>query len=310
MSNLYEMVQNDSERKLLGRSLAEFVRVCMYDFGFLCNESDFEWYYDFYYGNCFKFNPNETIKSYRTGKISGIHMEIELGEEYPVHWLAETGVHLFIHNKSHRISMYQGIDASAGKNTNIAIKREFSNKLEKPYSNCIENLELYGSKYYAMLKSANFAYKQSDCLELCFSEYVLKVCNCSEGSTLKFFPGQICKTIEQIDCLINTTRIYYDLQFDKCDCPLECHSISYTFAISLSEFPSNEYSRYFVKQVFGDDSLEENLIEYFSKKLLSLNIYYDDLRYTLIDEKIKTDWVDLVAAIGGNNSYFTLCFYS
>ena len=301
MSNLYEMVQNNSERKLLGRSLKRLVRICMYDFGFVCNESDFEWYYDFYYGNCFKFNPNEQIKSYKTGKISGIHMEIDVGDDYPLPWLSESGVHVFIHNKSHRISMYQGIDAPAGKSTNIAIKREFSNKLEKPYSDCVEDLEAYDSKYYRMMRNAKFAYQQSDCLELCFSEYVLKKCNCSEGSTLSFIPGSICKTTEQIDCLINTMRVYYDLQFENCNCPLECHSIAYTFAISLSEFPTYEYAEFYIKNIFGDFPHEDELNDYVSKTLLSLNIYYDDLKYTVIDEKIKTDWVDLAAAIGGKN---------
>jgi len=302
MSNVFDMVQNDSERKLLGRSLKRFFRICMYDFGFACNESDFEWYYDFYYGNCFKFNPNETIKSYKTGKISGIHMEIDVGADYPLPWLSESGVHVFIHNKSHRISMYQGIDAPAGKSTNIAIKREFSNKMEKPYSDCVKDLETYSSKYYQMLKNAKLAYLQSDCLELCFSEYVLKKCNCSEGSTLQFFPGPICKSTEQIDCLIKTMKVYYDLQFEKCDCPLECQSVSYTFAISLSEFPTYEYARFYAKKIFGNILYhEDELVGYVSKSLLSLNIYYDDLKYTVIDEKIKTELVDLVAAIGGKN---------
>jgi hypothetical protein len=300
MSNFFDKF-NDSERLMFAYPKEAMIYLCVHDLTTRCDKTDFEWYYDFYYGNCFKFNPNEQIKSYKTGKISGIHMEIDVGDDYPLPWLSESGVHVFIHNKSHRISMYQGIDAPAGKSTNIAIKREFSNKLEKPYSDCVEDLEAYDSKYYRMMRNAKFAYQQSDCLELCFSEYVLKKCNCSEGSTLSFIPGSICKTTEQIDCLINTMRVYYDLQFENCNCPLECHSIAYTFAISLSEFPTYEYAEFYIKNIFGDFPHEDELNDYVSKTLLSLNIYYDDLKYTVIDEKIKTDWVDLAAAIGGKN---------
>jgi hypothetical protein len=32
---------------------------------------------------------------------------------------------------------------------------------------------------------------------------------------------------------------------------------------------------------------------------LALNIYFEELKYTIIDEKIKTNWKDLLSNIGG-----------
>lgn len=40
--------------------------------------------------------------------------------------------------------------------------------------------------------------------------------------------------------------------------------------------------------------------ETLKKSMLSLNIYFDKLEYTVIDETVKTTLTDLIADIGGN----------
>jgi hypothetical protein len=297
MSNLFELTKNNTERKLFGKSLNKLVFVCMNDLGFNCSESDFEWFYDFYYGGCYRFNHKGTIKSYKKGKIAGIHMEIDVLNNYSIPWLSEEGVQVFIHNDSEKISFNQGIYAPAGKSTNIAIKRVFSNKLEIPYSNCVENLAMYDSKYYLILKNANFTYKQSDCLQLCFSDYAFKQCGCRDGSTINFFSNPICKTVPQIKCMVDFTKIFYEQNHKDCNCPLECQSVSYKFATSLSEFPSYKYAAFYTKKAYFTH--KDTMINRVRYSMLSLNIYYDDLSYTVIKEKKKIEWVDMLASIGG-----------
>ncbi len=60
MSNLFHLLQNDTEKQKIGLRKNEFIRVCFFDTA-PCNGTDISWYYDFYYGNCFKFNTRETI---------------------------------------------------------------------------------------------------------------------------------------------------------------------------------------------------------------------------------------------------------
>lgn len=49
---------------------------------------------------------------------------------------------------------------------------------------------------------------------------------------------------------------------------------------------------------YGD--MQEKL----KKKFVSLNVYYDDLSYTQIDESPKTEMVDLISNIGGTLGLF------
>jgi hypothetical protein len=305
MSNLFDLNKNDTERKLFGKHFKDFIYLCMYGLKYECNESDFEWFYDFYYGGCYRFNPKETIKSYKKGKVAGIHMEIDvLNNKNNISWLSEEGVQLFIHNKSQKISFNQGIYVPVEKSTNIVIKRIFSNKIEKPYSNCVENSDLYDSKYFRMLNKANLIYRQSDCFEMCFSDYALEKCECRDGSTIDFFSEPICKTALQIKCLIKMTKIFYESNYKDCDCPLECSSLSFEFATSLSEFPSYKYGALYTKKAYINQN--KTMINHVIKNLLSLNIYYDELSYLVIKENKKTEFVDMLASIGGNSYLFIL----
>lgn len=47
--------QTNATRKSFGRSLEEMLLSCTYNMN-SCTANDFEWYYDAYYGNCYKFN--------------------------------------------------------------------------------------------------------------------------------------------------------------------------------------------------------------------------------------------------------------
>jgi len=287
MSNLYDLVKNDSDKMNLGDPLASIIKMCSYDLSNLCTLQDFEWYYDFYYGNCYRFNSKGDKKLYKKGKLAGFHIELYSGYLYSIPWQSEAGMHIFVHNKSHKISMYQGIDAPIGKMTNIAINRIYSNKLEMPYSECVEDLEKEGSKYYEILTNHNFTYQRSDCIELCFSDYAFQKIGCREGLTSIFYDETVCKTLEQIVLLANILSEFYNTKtFEQCNCPLECHSISYSLSTSFSSFFNAVNAK-------NQSSTDEN------PNTLALNIYFEELKYTIIDEKIKTNWVDLISSIGG-----------
>jgi hypothetical protein len=167
---------------------------------------------------------------------------------------------------------------------------------------------MYDSKYYLILQKANFTYKQSDCFELCFSDYAFKQCGCRDGSTINFFSEPICKTVLQIKCMVDFTKIFYEQNHKDCNCPLECHAVSYKFATSLSEFPSYKYAAFYTKKAYFTH--KDTMINRVRYSMLSLNIYYDDLSYTVIKEKKKIEWVDMLASIGGLVFiYFISCLY-
>jgi hypothetical protein len=287
MSNFFDMF-NESERMRFSFEKTAMIYLCTYNLISRCDETDFEWYYDFYYGNCMRLNSRETLRTYKAGKIYGIHMEINIGYIYKVPWLNEKGLHIFIHNKSERISMDQGISVSLFMTSNIALSRVFNNKIEKPFSDCTEDLEASGSKYYKILTDANYTYKQSDCMDLCFSDNLFVECNCYEGTTVGFFKGKICQTVEEIKCFEQFFKKFY--LFNKCDCPLECHSVRYKISTSYSQFGYESHAN--VHGITTDEN--------YNDELLCLNIYYDDMMSTVIDEQKKYEWVDLFSSVGSS----------
>ena len=291
MSNLHDKLKNNTIR----RSRLEIIN-CFVNFVTQCDsEINYVNYYDFFYGNCLQYNSNETIKIYKRGKLMGISLQLYVESSTKRAWMNSAGIHLFIHNKSERISLFQGIDAPVGKATNIVINRLVTNKLERPYSECVEDLN--DSIYYAKIKQAGYVYRRSDCLDLCFSEYAFKTCGCYEGSTNQFFPDPICKTVNQTKCLGDLLVTFNSFYYTECNCPLECHSISYMTTTSSADFPTSPYID--VASSVLNMSLQP---EEWKKRLLQLNIYYEDLRYTVIDEVKKLELVDLVSNCGG--TYF------
>jgi hypothetical protein len=98
--------------------------------------------------------------------------------------------------------------------------------------------------------------------------------------------------MEEIKCF---EKFYskFDL-FNECNCPLECHSVSYKFSTSYSKFGLESHAN------FHGSTPDEN----YEEEILSLNIYYDDLQYTVIDEQKKYEWVDLFSSIGSSLGLF------
>jgi len=97
-----------------------------------------------------------------------------------------------------------------------------------------------------------------------------------------------------------------------CDCPLNCKDILFNTAVSQSSWPSRDYagtlidslktrSKYWTDKI-NDYSLEDQyplLLDEFSRNLLKLQIYYEDLNYELIKQKPAYEIEDAMSALGG-----------
>jgi dihydroorotate dehydrogenase len=88
---------------------------------------------------------------------------------------------------------------------------------------------------------------------------------------------------------------------------LECSHVNYEFSISSSNFPTYDYYRLYK----NDKSfIEHNLKDYnisfesFKNRALAVNIFYPQLKYTVITELQKTSIFDLLSTIGGELGLF------
>jgi hypothetical protein len=73
-----------------------------------------------------------------------------------------------------------GISASVGFYTNIAVSREFSSRQEQPYSPCVRDIDSYAKNSIAVktLLESDYAYTQSNCINVCLQKYYVEFCKC------------------------------------------------------------------------------------------------------------------------------------
>ena len=120
------------------------------------------------------------------------------------------------------------------------------------------------------------------------------------------------RTCEQQDEVCALTAWFdFSANFDvinECDCPIECISVGYTATTSISDYPTKFYSDNILSQIpliiskFQDKS--KMTYENIRKRVLSVNVYYDELKETVIEHEIKMSAFDLFSSIGGILSLF------
>ncbi len=115
------------------------------------------------------------------------------------------------------------------------------------------------------------------------------------------------RTIDEIDvqCLMEKWQIYSDDSniLKICDCPIECETTSYDYAISFSEYPTYFHAKLLtnsnavVKSKF--DYKSNNFHDELRRSIAKISIYYKELKQIESKENIKTQTFDLISNIGG-----------
>jgi hypothetical protein len=179
-----------------------------------CNLNHFMFYYDFYYGICHRFNFGRTLRGNVTnirssGKVGwryGLQLELYAGHaRVQEKFVANRGFRILIFNRTNVYPIGEdfGVNVPTGQETNIGIKRTFSNHLAAPYSNCFptdisqidwsqnEVLQfmhdnfVVGQYYWSThiyVPAGNWtwnwtvSYTQSICIKMCFQMNLFKTC--------------------------------------------------------------------------------------------------------------------------------------
>lgn len=231
-----------------------------------CTSKDFYLFHDYHYGNCFRFNGNDThSQSYANhtfepydpkysksvGWRNGLRLELYSGDQVnQQQFNYRVGFRIIIHNQS--IVPFpdeDGVDVPVGKQTNIAMTRTFTNRLSQPFSDCIDSMKLetippqnrpllivYQQIELDKLKQ----YQQDYCLHVCYQLYIIQKCNCT-NLNLAFLDIDEFNALNgcvNANDLANMNRASEDFAnsraFDKCysSCPIECNTITYNLKIS------------------------------------------------------------------------------
>lgn len=277
-----------------------------------CSKSDFERFYSPKYGFCYKFNGNRTQgirKIEQPGRKNGLSLELYVGKptiEYNIY--KTSGIELFIHNWSSKlIDNIDSTSLAGGFETNIAINKIYLKKQPKPYSECIQDTYSKASSnsvLYLETIRIHGKYEQKECLNICYHKNIRKKCGCYDPDFFNYAESNQFCSFETFTYCVLDYRKRMEKTSDNLECfqncPEECDSVSYFYKISQSNFPSPFYKKLLIE---FDKALNESKrgFDYndIEKYLLSVNIYFDEIATTTIEENPNKTIEQLVAEIGG-----------
>jgi hypothetical protein len=113
--------------------------------------------------------------------------------------------------------------------------------------------------------------------------------------------------IEQdFECIINSSILFSKNSFylNECDCPYECEKTYYTYTSSISLFPTLQYSNY----IFQSDLIKRKYpnitYQQLKKSVARVQIFFDEMKETVVEESVKTELSDLISNLGGTLGLF------
>jgi hypothetical protein len=197
--------------------------------------------------------------------------------------------------------------APAGFSTNIHLSRQIQSYPPNPYTNCTINLETidsYHSDFFKKVMQSKSKYVVDECRGLCFNKMLEEKCNCSSPSFISYYGNrELCTSPKSLECQVSNFQNFLDENgYDKCDCPQPCESIIYSYISTMAEYPTKSYANILMKNPMIRKTFEnESDINYDNvrKRVVSVNILYNDLIETSVIAQQKTDWINLFSNIGG-----------
>ncbi|CAF0893266.1 unnamed protein product [Brachionus calyciflorus] len=307
-----ETKNNDTYLLKKGFDISTLILSCKFQ-GKSCNFSDFYRYHNFYHGNCYRFNgglnSNDAKiplkKSSKAGWRNGLQLELFAGENMNLSYRA--GFRIIIHNQSEEIFPEEdGFNVPTGAETNIGLYRTINNRLPMPFSNCLDELnekDLNNEILEIISKELNRTkYSQKFCQKICLQKYIYQKCKCMDLSLpplIKQLDKNLtaCKESQSLNCKDSAEIEFFNSKaVGICNnfCPLECTKTVFTTEVSSANYPTKWYLKTFNEQN-DPDSSDEN----FDLSMLLLNIFYNDLIYTINEESPAITPSNLLGQIGG-----------
>ena len=285
-----------------------------------CNyTNDFEIYHDSLYGACLKFNSGKNMNGdmvdqknvHHTGSSNGLELELFIGDVDKNNniFSKEHGFNIFIRNQSEFDSFnMEGVEISPGISTRIILSRSSWKKQPEPYSDCTADLtskDSYPSQIYKESFPTDRAYTYFDCSNLCVIHFIELKCDCSLNELQNNY--RICyldakNVIKDFDCVNLAFKQFASdsSNIEKCDCPIECDNTYYTYSLSTSLFPTRKYSEYLLKSnLIRNKYPNITTHEELKKNVARIQIFFDGMKETVIEESVKTEMSDLISNLGG-----------
>jgi len=233
-------------------------------------------------------NFSEIKSTKNTGQNSGFALGFYLPED---HFIFYTINDVFVKPISSEIIKH----LLPGTASDIILEKTIETKLEYPFNNCWNRVNLPDTPLVKQLTEANLTYRKVNCFELCFQDYVQNYA--------------IEHKISEAEAIENEEVKNYD-KVRNCDhlCPLECESTQYRISeskFSLDDYSNSEtYSLEKIPDVGKKLNVTINSTEEFNKNYLEVYVFFDSLKHTKISQTPKTTLSALVSNLGGSTGLF------
>ena len=187
----------------------------------------------------------------------------------------------------------------------------FDYKLESPYNNCLKDPLTFKENKLLInyILNSSRVYSQKVCFDLCFGMNYIESnqCNCTSTQELKYENTlELCYEDQEVfssiwNCTRDFRRKFSQTIFnEECHkyCPEECDSVSYLVSVSNMNFPlTGDISERDQKTWFRN--FQHKTYEEVHKSFFAIDVFYEDLKYTVISQKEKILLSDLISNIGG-----------
>jgi hypothetical protein len=252
-----------------------------------CSAKNFTWINDPLLGSCYVFNSGKidesdskapVLVSVISGPYDGLKIELLLPPAKVYYLDSAYGIQVYIGDSSIDKTQFENIQVAPGTKAIVGMKKTLSRALAYPFSECNQDP----------------TYKQIDCTLKCFDLTLFRKCNCTD-----------CTTIAQVDCQHQVSIDFFSklILADECaiKCTPSCERTFYELSPSYLEYPSDNYVNNLIynKDVLFKHSNYPISFEYLKRSMISLNFYYKNIEYTLIEESATMTEMDLISNVGG-----------
>lgn len=116
-----------------------------------------------------------------------------------------------------------------------------------------------------------------------------------------------CSTTIDSLCVYNVYNKIFENIEKNCGqlCPKECDTVDYLITTSTAGFPSDIQLENYMKKYSHLNLTKEDL----KNGILSVNIYYSELKYTEINQVLQYTFWDLVSSVGGGSFLCNMSCY-
>ncbi|XP_033634671.1 amiloride-sensitive sodium channel subunit gamma-like isoform X1 [Asterias rubens] len=296
---------NYEDRVNFGHQIDDMVLSCTFK-GYPCTPSNFTYFHNYLYGNCYTFNSgieNNISKSSKSGPLYGLTLELNIEEtEYQPSVQEASGIRVLI-SEQYKMPFPEdaGINVAPGLLTSVGLRKLEQVRKEDPYSTCQQSPRANDTIFSSFF---NVGYSLEACQKDCLYRMIQDRCDCDD-TRFRFFPDLdpcLSTNASQVSCKETVELEYANEDFD-CSCTSPCQEASFEMTVSSAAWPNSlfvdqvrqelmDISDVFKTKVRNDQNFVQN-------NVLKLQVYYEQLNYEMIVHTPKYNFFGLISNLGG-----------